>query len=44
MKKEKKKKKKPKPNTGGTINHFGNKFKWQKVKKQALVILSLAIP
>jgi hypothetical protein len=32
------------PNTGGTIDHFKNNFKWKKVKKQAQVILSLEIP
>jgi hypothetical protein len=36
--------KEPKPNTGGTIDHLKNNFKWKKVKKQAQVILSLEIP
>jgi hypothetical protein len=40
----KKKMKNPSPTLGGMINHFGNTFKWQKVKKQAQVILSLEIP
>jgi hypothetical protein len=44
MKKTKTKRKRPSPTLGGTINHFGNTFKWQKVKKQAQVILSLEIP
>jgi hypothetical protein len=44
MKKEKTKRKKPKPDTeGGTMDHFGNKFKRQKVRKQTLIILSLEI-
>ena len=36
--------KSPSPTLGGTIDHFGKTFKWQKVKKQAQVILSLEIP
>ena len=44
MKKTKTKRKSPSPTLGGTIDHFGKKFKWQKVKKQTQVILSLEIP
>jgi hypothetical protein len=43
MEKTKRKRKSPSPTLGGTINHFGKKFQRQKVKKQALMILSLEI-
>jgi hypothetical protein len=42
MKKTKTKRKSP--TLGGTINHFEKTFQRQKVRKQALVILSLQIP
>jgi hypothetical protein len=43
MKKTKTKRKSPSSTLEGMIDHFGKTFKWQKVKKQAQVILSLEI-
>jgi len=44
MKNTKAKRKSPGLSLGGTIDNFRKTFKWQKVKKQAQVILSLEIP
>jgi hypothetical protein len=44
MEKTKTKRKSPNPPLGGTIDHFGKTFQRQKVRKQALMILSLEIP
>jgi hypothetical protein len=44
MKNTKAKRKSPNPSLGGTIDNFRKTFKWQKVKKQAQVILSPEIP
>jgi hypothetical protein len=44
MKNTKAKRKSPGLSLGGTIDNFRKTFKWQKVRKQAQVILSLEIP